>query len=100
VLDRKIVSKQDDGSYILRYEHFSLVMHKTRRLALYTASNVDAAPGRKKPEPGRDYTRKGLTGLGDHDRRSGSSTRASRPSTNSQTASSPRIARRSTKGTS
>jgi endonuclease G, mitochondrial len=67
VLDRKIVSKQDDGSYILRYEHFSLVMHKTRRLALYTASNVDAAPGRKKPEPGRDYTRKGLTGLGDND---------------------------------
>jgi endonuclease G len=67
VLDRKIVSKQDDGAYILRYEHFSVVMHKTRRLALYTASNVDAAPGRKQPEPGRDYTRKGLTGLGDND---------------------------------
>jgi endonuclease G, mitochondrial len=67
VLDRKIVSKQDDGAYILRYEHFSVVMHKTRRLALYTASNVDAAPGRKQPEPGRDYTRKGLTGLGDDD---------------------------------
>ena len=67
VLDRKIVSKQDDGAYILRYEHFSVVMHKTRRLALYTASNVDAAPSRKKPEPGRDYTRKGLTGLGEND---------------------------------
>ncbi len=67
VLDRKIVSKQDDGAYILRYEHFSVVMHKTRRLALYTASNVDAEPGRKQPEPGRDYTRKGLTGLGDND---------------------------------
>jgi endonuclease G, mitochondrial len=67
VIDRKIVSKQDDGAYILPYEHFSVVMHKTRRLALYTASNVDAAPGRKQPEPGRDYTRKGLTGLGDND---------------------------------
>ena len=67
VLDRKIVSKQDDGAYILPYEHFSVVMHKTRRLALYTASNVDAAPTRKQPEPGRDYTRKGLTGLGDND---------------------------------
>ena len=67
VLDRKIVSKQDDGAYILRYEHFSVVMHKTRRLALYTASNVDAEPSRKQPEPGRDYTRKGLTGLGDND---------------------------------
>jgi len=67
VLDRKIVSKQDDGAYILPYEHFSVVMHKTRRLALYTASNVDAAPGRKHPEPGRDYTRKGLTGLADND---------------------------------
>ena len=67
VLDRKIVSKQDDGAYILPYEHFSVVMHKTRRLALYTASNVDAAPARKQPEPGRDYTRKGLTGLGDND---------------------------------
>ena len=49
------------------YEHFSVVMHKTRRLALYTASNVDAAPARKQPEPGRDYTRKGLTGPGEND---------------------------------
>ena len=47
VLDRKIVSKHDGGAYILPYEHFSVVMHKTRRLALYTASNVDAAPGPK-----------------------------------------------------
>jgi endonuclease G len=67
VLDRKIVSKQDDGGYILPYEHFSVVMNKNRRLALYTASNVDASPARKQPEPGRDYSRKGLTGLGGFD---------------------------------
>ena len=42
-------------------------MHKQRRLALFTASNVDAAPARKRPEPGRDYSRRGLSGLGPHD---------------------------------
>src|SRR5919107_1669675 len=63
VLDRKIVSKLDSGAYRLPYEHFTVVMHRTRRLALFTASNVDASPARKKPEPGRDYTRAALTGL-------------------------------------
>jgi endonuclease G, mitochondrial len=63
VVDRKIVSKLDSGAYRLPYEHFSVVMNKERRLALYTASNVDASPARKKPEPGRDYTRAGLSGL-------------------------------------
>ena len=29
---------------MLHYEHFSVVMHKERRLALFTASNVDADP--------------------------------------------------------
>jgi endonuclease G len=67
VLDKTVVSKQDDGSYILPYEHFSVVMNKNRRLALYTASNVDASPARKQPEPGRDYSRKGLTGLANFD---------------------------------
>ena len=38
-----------------------------RRLALFTASNVDARPERKQPEPGRDYSRRGLSGLGPHD---------------------------------
>ncbi|MGL6072999.1 MAG: DNA/RNA non-specific endonuclease [Fimbriiglobus sp.] len=53
---------------VLKYEHFSIVMHAGRRLALFTASNVDAAPARKKPEPGRDYSRAGLSGLGENDR--------------------------------
>jgi endonuclease G, mitochondrial len=63
VVDRKIVSKLDSGAYRLPYEHFTVVMNKERRLALFTASNVDASPARKTPEPGRDYTRAGLGGL-------------------------------------
>jgi endonuclease G, mitochondrial len=69
VVDRKIVSKLDDGAYRIPYEHFTVVMNKMRRLALFTASNVDANPARKTPEPGRDYSRAGLTGLlDDNDR--------------------------------
>jgi endonuclease G, mitochondrial len=67
VLDNSLVSHLDDGSPMLPYEHFSVVVNKHRRLALFTASNVDADPLRKEPEPGRDYTRKGLTGLRDSD---------------------------------
>jgi endonuclease G, mitochondrial len=63
VVDRKIVSKLDSGAYRLPYEHFTVVMHRTRRLALFTASNVDANPVKKKPEAGRDYSRAALTGL-------------------------------------
>lgn len=67
VLDESSVSRLDDGSHVLPYEHFALVVDKNRRLALFTASNVDADPTRKTPEPGRDYTRRGLTGLGKND---------------------------------
>lgn len=67
LLDESVASQPDGGGILLRYEHFSLAMHKTRRLALFTASNVDADPARKRPEPGRDYSRKGLTGLGKND---------------------------------
>lgn len=54
--------------YVLHYEHFSLVMHKARRLALFTAANVDASPAAKKPEAGKKYSRKALGGLGQNDR--------------------------------
>ncbi len=69
VLDESVASRPDGGDdgILVHYEHFSLAMHKTRRLALFTASNVDADPARKRPEPGRDYSRKGLTGLGKND---------------------------------
>ncbi len=67
VVDESLVSRLDDGSFVLPYEHFSIVVNKLRRLALFTASNVDADPRRKKPEAGRDYSRRGLTGLGPND---------------------------------
>ena len=31
------------ASGLLNYEHFSLVLHKTRRMAIYTATNIDGA---------------------------------------------------------
>ena len=68
VVDETLVSHLDDGAVALPYEHFSVVVNKNRRLALFTASNVDAAPARKRPEPGHDYTRKGLSGLGENDK--------------------------------
>jgi DNA/RNA endonuclease G (NUC1) len=68
IVDESLVSRLDDGALALPYEHFSVVMHKNRRLALLTASNVDAAPARKRPEPGHDYSRKGLGGLGENDK--------------------------------
>jgi DNA/RNA endonuclease G (NUC1) len=68
VVDESVVARLEDGGYRIPYHHFSVVMHKRRRLALFTAANVDARPERKQPEPGRSYTRKGLTGLGENDR--------------------------------
>jgi endonuclease G, mitochondrial len=64
VLREELVSRLDDGSYVLPYEHFSIVMNRERRLAMYTASNVDANRARKEPEANQDYTRRGLSGLG------------------------------------
>jgi DNA/RNA endonuclease G (NUC1)/S1-C subfamily serine protease len=68
VVDESLVSRLDDGSHLLPYEHFSIVLNKNRRLALFTVSNVDAAEARKEPEPGHDYSRKGLSGLGKNDK--------------------------------
>src|ERR1700754_2338958 len=64
VRDELRVARLQDGSFVLNYEHFSIVMERRRRLALLTVSNVDASPGAKEPEPGRDYTREGLAGHG------------------------------------
>jgi endonuclease G, mitochondrial len=54
--------------YVIPYEHFSTVMHKARRLALFTAANVDASESKQRPESGFDYTRDGLGGLRRNDR--------------------------------
>ena len=65
--DPQAVAKTKDGKSVLPYQNFSIVMHAKRRLALLTASNVTAEARLKKPEAGRDYTRKGLSGLGQND---------------------------------
>jgi endonuclease G len=67
VVDESVVAKAKDGSSVLHYQNFSIVMHAKRRLALFTASNVTAEAKLKKPEAGHDYTRKGLSGLGKND---------------------------------
>src|SRR4051812_5608415 len=61
------IAKTHTGESILNYEHFSISIHKKRRIALFTASNIVATPELKKPEVGRDYTRRGLSGLGPND---------------------------------
>lgn len=59
-----------DGGHELRYHHFSVAMHAKRRIALFTASNVDASPARKRPgnRLPEDYSRKSLAKLADNDR--------------------------------
>jgi endonuclease G len=64
---RSILSKLDDGSHVIPYQHFSVVVHKQRRLALFTASNVDGRKNSRQPG-GSAFTRKQLTGLGENDR--------------------------------
>ena len=56
-----------DGSIELKYYNYSVVMNAKRRLSLFAASNVDASPAAKEPEPGYRYTRAGLTGLAEGD---------------------------------
>ncbi len=67
VTKTSLVSRMDDDEYVIPYQNFSVVMNKKRRLALFTASNVDGRKRSKEPEEGRDYSRKGLTGLGPND---------------------------------
>lgn len=57
------VREDDGGGHELKYEHFSVFMHKARRLALLTASNVDWNAVSRRPEEGRDYGRKALNGF-------------------------------------
>ena len=66
-LDPKALATLEDGSHVIPYMHFSLAMHRGRRLALYTAANVRADRGSRNPEPGANTTRKGLSGLGEYD---------------------------------
>ena len=49
----------------LRYHHFSIVMHKERRLPLITSCNVDWRPQARplNPKTGKGYTRGQLSGI-------------------------------------
>ena len=68
VADTSILSKLDNGEHVIPYQHFSLAVHKERRIALYTACNVDGLPDFRQPDPTKSYTRKALSGLGENDR--------------------------------
>lgn len=63
VVDPSLIALTKKGEPVIPYEHFSLVLHGQRKLAIFTASNVDGRTQSKHPQPGRDYTRAGLTGL-------------------------------------
>jgi endonuclease G len=65
--DQTMLARTRDGGTVLRYQNFSIAMHRERRLALQCASNVTDEPVLREPEPGKDYSRKGLGGLGKND---------------------------------
>jgi len=67
VTDLDVLALLEDGSPIIPYHHFSLAMHRRRRLAIFTAANVDASPARRKPDPSKLYGRKALSRLGETD---------------------------------
>ncbi|MDB5530339.1 MAG: hypothetical protein JWR51_3442 [Devosia sp.] len=58
--DPAVLAPLKGGGVRLDYQNFSLIMHARRRLALVTASNVTEELALREPEPGRDYSRKGL----------------------------------------
>lgn len=65
--DPSVLAPVKGGGNTLDYGHFSIQMHAARRLALFTASNVTGEAKLRRPEPGRDYSRRGLSGLGPND---------------------------------
>jgi DNA/RNA endonuclease G (NUC1) len=67
VTDEDALARLEDGSGVVHYHHFSLMMHRKRRLAILTAANVDASPRRRRPDPSKPYGRKALSGLGETD---------------------------------
>lgn len=66
VTDLSLVARMADGRHEIPYEHFTVVLNKTRRMALFTAANADYSAKKRRPEVG-DYTRRALTGLGPND---------------------------------
>jgi endonuclease G, mitochondrial len=64
----RLVARQENGTGVLPYQHFSIVMHRSRRLALCTAANLDFRPRQLRPDPTKSYSRSALGGLGENDR--------------------------------
>nr|WP_160163552.1 DNA/RNA non-specific endonuclease [Pirellula staleyi] len=60
---RDITSVLADGSHELKYHKFSVVMHKQRRLALFSAANVSWQSADKMLSNGHKPTRKELNGF-------------------------------------
>lgn len=63
---RRAAATLEDGSHELKYDKFSVVMHKRRRLALFTAANIDWRASSRLID-GRKPSRKELTGLNEGD---------------------------------
>ena len=61
---KRIASRLDDRTFELKYHKFSIVMHKRRRLALFTAANIDFRSERRRVN-GRSPTRRQLTEIPD-----------------------------------
>jgi endonuclease G, mitochondrial len=87
VTDLNLVARTGGGEHVLPYNHFSVVMNKRRRLALFTASNVDYS----NPIRARSIPAKRSGALAPMTERSGSPTLASTKVSNYPTAFSPRI---------
>lgn len=66
VAGKRIAATLDDDSTELKYHKFSVVMHRKRRFALFTAANVDWRKDARLID-GRKPSRKELTGLADGD---------------------------------
>lgn len=65
--DASVAARMHDGGVVVPYQNFSLVMHKARRMCLFTASNVDGSDAAKEPDPGQSYNRDALGGLAEND---------------------------------
>jgi endonuclease G, mitochondrial len=63
VTNELLIAPTRNGNKVIPYEHFSIVLHKERKLAIFSAANVDGSAKARRPEAGKDYTRDGLTGL-------------------------------------
>jgi endonuclease G, mitochondrial len=63
VEDQSLLSFMDNGEFVIPYHNFSVVLNKKRRMAFFTAANVDSSDEARRPEPDRIYTRQALAGF-------------------------------------